>query len=61
MEWPPSSGQNAEFPEVDRVGFFTLDEAKSRINLAQAPFLDRLTQLVLCHRSEYGSAANPNI
>jgi predicted NUDIX family NTP pyrophosphohydrolase len=44
-EWPPKSGQTAEFPEVDRVEFFSLIEATARINPAQRPFLDRLAAL----------------
>ena len=31
-----------EFPEVDRADWFTLDDARRRINPAQAVFLDRL-------------------
>ena len=42
MEWPPRSGKTAEFPEVDRIDFFSLDEARTKINSAQAVFLDRL-------------------
>jgi predicted NUDIX family NTP pyrophosphohydrolase len=42
MEWPPRSGLQASFPEIDRVAWFDPDEARRRIKLAQAPFLDRL-------------------
>jgi predicted NUDIX family NTP pyrophosphohydrolase len=42
MEWPPHSGRQQEFPEVDRAGWFGLSEAKQRINPAQAGFLDEL-------------------
>ena len=42
LEWPPRSGVMREFPEVDRAGWFTIDEARRRINKAQAAFLDRL-------------------
>jgi predicted NUDIX family NTP pyrophosphohydrolase len=42
MEWPPRSGQQREFPEVDRAQWFSLAEARERINPAQAAFLDRL-------------------
>jgi predicted NUDIX family NTP pyrophosphohydrolase len=42
MEWPPRSGRQATFPEVDRAAWFTLDEARERINPAQARLLDRL-------------------
>lgn len=42
IEWPPRSGRHAEFPEVDRVSFFTIDEARERILAAQAELIDRL-------------------
>ena len=42
LEWPPRSGRRQEFPEVDRAEWFALDEARRRINAAQAAFLDRL-------------------
>jgi predicted NUDIX family NTP pyrophosphohydrolase len=42
MEWPPRSGRRQEFPEVDRAGWFGLDEAREKLNPAQAAFLDRL-------------------
>lgn len=42
MEWPPRSGRRQTFPEIDRVAWFDLPEARVRIKAAQAPFLDRL-------------------
>jgi predicted NUDIX family NTP pyrophosphohydrolase len=42
MEWPPRSGRMREFPEVDRAAWFGIEEARSRINPAQAEFLERL-------------------
>jgi predicted NUDIX family NTP pyrophosphohydrolase len=42
MEWPPRSGRQQEFPEIDRAAWFALDEAREKINSAQAAFLDRL-------------------
>ncbi len=42
MEWPPRSGRRQAFPEVDRAQWFSLDEARRRINPAQAALLDRL-------------------
>ena len=42
MPWPPGSGQSQTFPEVDRAGWFTLDEARGRINPGQAPLLSAL-------------------
>jgi predicted NUDIX family NTP pyrophosphohydrolase len=42
MEWPPRSGRTREFPEVDRAGWFDLDEAREKLNPAQAELLVRL-------------------
>jgi predicted NUDIX family NTP pyrophosphohydrolase len=46
MEWPPKSGKAAEFPEVDRAGWFSIEQARQKILKGQAPFLDRLLALV---------------
>ena len=46
MEWPPRSGRMVEFPEVDRWGWFALEEARERILVGQRAFLDRLAELV---------------
>ncbi|MEU1518237.1 NUDIX domain-containing protein [Streptomyces sp. NPDC005811] len=42
MEWPPRSGRIQEFPELDRVAWYTLARARDVIVPAQAAFLDRL-------------------
>jgi predicted NUDIX family NTP pyrophosphohydrolase len=42
LEWPPHSGRVEVFPEIDRVAWFDLVEAREKIKGAQAPFLDRL-------------------
>jgi predicted NUDIX family NTP pyrophosphohydrolase len=42
MEWPPRSGRVVSFPEIDRVEWFGLGEARRRLKAAQVPFLDRL-------------------
>lgn len=42
MEWPYGSGRWQRFPEIDRVGFFTLPEAREKIKDTQHPFLDRV-------------------
>jgi predicted NUDIX family NTP pyrophosphohydrolase len=42
LEWPPRSGRVREFPEIDRVAWFNLDAARTKIIGSQAPFLDRL-------------------
>jgi predicted NUDIX family NTP pyrophosphohydrolase len=42
MEWPPRSGKQQGFPEVDRGAWFTLAEARRRIIAGQAAFLDEV-------------------
>ena len=42
MEWPPRSGQQQEFPEVDRAEWFSIDNARRKINKAQIELLDQL-------------------
>jgi predicted NUDIX family NTP pyrophosphohydrolase len=42
IEWPPRSGREREFPEVDRAEWFGLDQAGEKINPAQAELLARL-------------------
>jgi predicted NUDIX family NTP pyrophosphohydrolase len=42
MEWPPRSGREREFPEVDRAEWFDPAEARQKIISAQVDFLDRL-------------------
>jgi predicted NUDIX family NTP pyrophosphohydrolase len=42
MEWPPKSGKQASFAEVDRGGWFTPEIAKTKINPAQIPLIDEL-------------------
>ena len=46
LEWPPRSGRRQSYPEVDRAAWFTLDEARAKLNAAQAAFLDRLVALL---------------
>jgi predicted NUDIX family NTP pyrophosphohydrolase len=42
MEWPPRSGRSAEFPEVDRAGWFDMATARRKLLSGQVGFLDRL-------------------
>jgi predicted NUDIX family NTP pyrophosphohydrolase len=44
MEWPPRSGKSAEFPEVDRAGWFAIEIAAEKIHQGQAPLLGRLRE-----------------
>jgi predicted NUDIX family NTP pyrophosphohydrolase len=48
VEWPPRSGRKIEIPEVDRGDWFSIAEGRERILKSQAPFLDRLCQVLQC-------------
>ena len=47
MEWPPVSGRRVEFPEVDRAGWFGLEEAKEKIIPGQVGFLEELEKILI--------------
>jgi predicted NUDIX family NTP pyrophosphohydrolase len=53
MEWPPRSGRTQEFPEVDRAGWFGLEDARRKLLPGQVGFLDRLSELL-------GGGPNPS-
>ena len=42
LEWPKDSGTMREFPEVDRVGWFPVAQARMKLVKGQRAFLDRL-------------------
>lgn len=42
LEWPKGSGNVREFPEIDRVGWFSVAEARSKLLKGQHPILDLL-------------------
>jgi predicted NUDIX family NTP pyrophosphohydrolase len=46
MEWPPKSGRQQSFPEVDRAAWFSLPEAQEKINPAQAALIDELAEII---------------
>ena len=41
-EWPRGSGRRISYPEIDRCEWFGTDEARIRLNPAQAELIDRL-------------------
>lgn len=55
MEWPRGSGNLREFPEVDRVGWFPVALARSKLLKGQRVFLDRL----MAHPDAAGLAEGP--
>lgn len=46
MEWPPRSGRVQEFPEVDRGGWFSIEEARGRILKGQVGLLEMLCSVL---------------
>jgi predicted NUDIX family NTP pyrophosphohydrolase len=42
MEWPPRSGRQQSFPELDRAAWFSMAEARDKILKGQLVFLIRL-------------------
>lgn len=46
LEWPPRSGRQQTFPEVDCAAWFTLGEAREKINKGQSALLDELEQFL---------------
>ena len=43
-EWPQRSGRTAEFPEVDRAAWYSIDEALMKINKGQKPIIAALAE-----------------
>lgn len=46
MEWPPKSGKQQWFPEMDKAEFFPAAIARQKINPYQVPLIDRLEELL---------------
>ncbi|MGF6929625.1 putative NUDIX family NTP pyrophosphohydrolase [Chitinophaga sp. W2I13] len=47
IEWPPRSGKYKTYPEIDKAGWFTPEEAAKLINERQVAFLEEVLQLGL--------------
>lgn len=46
LEWPKNSGNVKDYPEIDKAGWFGLEEARKKVVKGQAGFLDRLTDIL---------------
>jgi predicted NUDIX family NTP pyrophosphohydrolase len=46
MEWPPKSGKQQQFPEVDKAAWFSENEAREKILSAQGRLIDELISIV---------------
>nr|CAD6409020.1 NUDIX domain-containing protein [Rhizobium sp. Q54] len=49
MEWPPRSGRQQAFPEIDRARWFLLEEAETKILKGQRPMIEDLRNLLAKH------------
>lgn len=47
MEWPPRSGREQEFPEVDKGGWFTIAQAQNKLLPGQRGFLAQLKKIIV--------------
>ncbi len=55
MDWPPKSGKVITFPEVDKVAWFELGLAQTKIFKNQIMFIERLAQ-----KLDYDLSASPD-
>ena len=44
IEWPPKSGKQQEFPEVDRAAWYSTRVARTKLHKGQVAFIDKLTE-----------------
>ena len=58
LEWPPKSGRQGEFPEIDKAEFFDLDAARTKINPAQVSLIDEIEQRLGSETGKDESASN---
>jgi len=50
LEFPPKSGRQIEVPEVDKAEWFSLEDAKVKVNIGQVPLLEELATKFLSHK-----------
>lgn len=50
QEWPYKSGKWNTYPEVDKAGWFSVEEAKEKINPAQVALIDDLIEKLKAKR-----------
>lgn len=46
FEWPKNSGKLQEIPEVDKAGWFDIEQARNKIIKGQIGFLDKLVEIL---------------
>ena len=56
LEWPRGSGRMQEFPELDRLAWLPIAEARRLLVPAQTAFLDRLQEALVCQLRRRGAS-----
>jgi predicted NUDIX family NTP pyrophosphohydrolase len=46
LEWPKNSGRLQEYPEIDKAGWFDIEQAKKKILKGQIGFIDKLVEII---------------
>ncbi len=46
IEWPPRSGRQQSFPEIDRAQWFSFDAAREKITKGQSGFIEELQRIL---------------
>ena len=54
LEWPKGSGRVRQYPEIDRVGWFSVAQARTKLLKGQLPLLDLLMSNVAVTGSAEG-------
>ena len=47
IEWPPKSGKEKEFPEIDKAEWMNIATAIQKINASQIPLIEELVRLTV--------------
>ncbi len=47
LEWPPRSGKQQTFAEVDKASWFSLEDARKKMNSAQISLLEELEETLI--------------
>jgi predicted NUDIX family NTP pyrophosphohydrolase len=59
IEWPPRSGKQGVFPEIDRAAFFTIEAARDKMHPAEFEFATRLATMLSGKSRERSSPPHP--
>jgi len=55
LEWPKNSGKVQEYPEIDKAGWFDIEQAKKKIIKGQIGFINKLIEIINSGYMQNGS------